>query len=224
MEHQIQAIAANTAASAAQDFVGSLPPEVLQTLSPSYLQHLEEDLRTELCSLLQSRLLWSQQAIQLELEGQQRHQHQAPTPSLSPTLETAHPTHPDFLQKPSASSELLAELRSDLQAIPAPGVADSTPRKRILTPRPSTQDLTEQAPQLLAPPPVTPPLPPASQVQQPAATEETPRPSRRLRGKEPQLTREEIIKAYQIPPEWLNPSQDSEAKPRRRRRSSAAMA
>lgn len=157
MEDQIQAIAANAAASATQDLLSSLPPEVSQSLSPGYLHQLEEDLRMELSSLLQSRLQWSHQAILLGIEDQQ----QAADPDLQ---------------------------------LPASPLTSTSPT-------------------------------PASQAQQPAAAEpETPRPSLRRRGKEPQLTQEEIIKAYNIPPEWLNPSGDPEAKPRRRRRNSAAMA
>lgn len=156
MEDQIQAIADNAAASATQDFLGSLPPEVSQSLSPDYLHQLEKHLRLELSSLLRSRLQWSHQTILLGMEDQQ----QAADPDLQ---------------------------------LPASPLTSSSPT-------------------------------PASQAQQPAPVEETSKPSLRRRGKEPQLTQEEIIKAYNIPPEWLNPSSDPEAKPRRRRRNSAAMA
>jgi len=221
IENRIQAIATNTAASAAEALLGSLPPEVSQNLSPSYLHQLEEDLRTELFSLIQSRLLWSFQAVQLELEQQHRY-NQAVTPSPISTPGPAAPlSPPDYLQKPSASSELLAELRSGSEPTPAPGAAEWSPRKRIVTPRSSTYEQSaEPAPQSpdSSANPTT--LPPASQAPQ-AATEETSKPSRRRRGREPQLTQEEIIKAYKIPPEWLNPASDPEAKPRRRRTSSA---
>jgi len=223
LENQIQAIAANTAASAAEALLSSLPPEVSQNLSPSYLHHLEEDLRAELFSVIQSRLLWSFQAVQLEMENPQQHQTATPSPISTPAPAEPLPP-PDFLQKPSASSELLAELRSGSESTPAPGAAEWSPRKRIVTPRSSTYEQSaEPAPQSpdSSANPTT--LPPASQAPQ-VATEETSKPSLRRRGQEPQLTQEEIIKAYNLRPEWLNPSRNPDAKPRRRRRGSAAMA
>lgn len=227
VENQIQAIATNTAASAAEALLSSLPPDILQALSPSYLHHLEEELRLELSSLLRSRLQWSHQAIQLELEQQHRH-NQAVMPSPLPTPAPADPLpSPDFLQKPSASSELLAELRSGFEPTPAPGAADLPPRKRILTSSSSSSTQGQgasPAPQSPDSSPTFTTPTPTSQAQPPAAAEEAPRPARRRRGREPQPSREEIIKAYNLRPEWLNPSSDPDAKPRRRRRGSAAMA
>lgn len=221
-ENRIQAIAAKAASSAAEDFLDALPPDVSDALSPGYLHHLEEDLQAELFSLIQSRLLWSYQAVQLELENPQ---HEVAAPPLPPAPDPVAPlAQPEYLQRPSAGRELLAELRSGLEPTPTPSAADLPPRKRIVTPRSRTYEQSaDPAPQSSDFLNSTTPNP-ATQAQQPAVTEENPRPYRRRRGQEPQPSREEIIRAYNIPPEWMNPSRDPDAKPRRRRRTSAAMA
>lgn len=124
MEHQIEVIAANTAAHAVEAFLRSLPLEVLESLSPSFLQHLEEDFQAELTALLQSRLLWSYQFIRLELENPQQHK----TTSVFP-VPTANPlVSPNFNLEASSSSLLdLPRTRQTQQ----PAAAEETPRQTL---------------------------------------------------------------------------------------------
>lgn len=71
-ENNIQDIANTTATTAAQNFLNTASASIREVLSPQFLSDLEEELKAELESLIQSRLLWSQQAIQLALAEQQR--------------------------------------------------------------------------------------------------------------------------------------------------------
>lgn len=219
--NKIQEIAANSAANATQDFLGSLPPEVSQALPPGYLATLEEELQAELRSAIASRLQWFEQAIRLE--------QQQPQAVPSPLISNADPGHifeSAIPQKSSASSALLAELKSGVEPPPPIASAAEQPsRKRFLSRNPDAQDqAADPATQLPGPDSGSAPFP-TSQPELPKPNEtQTSRPSLRRRGKEPQATREEILKAYNIGPELLNRPQDPEVKPRRRRRRSPALA
>lgn len=220
-ENTTQEIAANSAASTSQDFINSLPPEVSQALSPSYLHSLEMELQAELRSVILSRLQWFQQAIRLEQQ-----QHQAVQSSLIPNSDLDPILQPEFLQKPSARADLLAELKSGVEPLPVASAADRSSRRHVVTGNPNAQDqMPEPTSQVPTPDLGSPTLLSTNQTEQPNPAElATSKPSLRQRRKEPQPTPEEILKECNIDPELLNSSHDPEVKPRRRRRRSPALA
>lgn len=226
VEHPIQtmpsdrpaAIAANSAFTTTQDFLNSLPPEVSQVLPPGYLQSLEEELQAELHSLVFSRLQWFQQAIRLEQQ-----QHQSVPAFLISNSDPEPIFQSEFLYKPSASSDLLAELKSGAEPLPITSAAEQPYRKRVLVHNPDAQD------QMSGPTSESLDLDSGSvpfrnsQSEPPKADEaQTSRPSLRHRGKEPQPTHEVVLESYGLKPQDLR-LHDPEAKLRRRRRRSAAM-
>lgn len=213
------AIAANSAIIATQDFLNSLPPEGSQALPPDYLQSLEEELQAELHSLIFSRLQWFQQAIRLE---QQQH-HQSVPAALISNSEPEPIFQSEFLYKPSASSDLLAELKSGAESLPITSAAEQPYHKRVLAHNPNAQDqVSDPTLESLDLDSGAVPLR-NSQGEPPNADEaQTTRPSLRHRSKEPQPTHEVVLEGYGFKPQDLQ-LHDPEAKPRRRRRRSAAI-
>ncbi len=226
IENKVQEIATTTSMTAAQDFLNTLPLEASQALSPSFLSSLSDDVQAELQALIYSHLLWSQQAIQLELAEQQRQAQRrkadldlirfsVPKPTLLPQAE--------LREDASSTIEVPGEPVPVIEPQPLSVPALQPRRKHVLVSRSAPRHQVEapSTPFSLASPNSN-DVPP-SQLELPVTAEvESLKPDQRRRGKEPQLIREEILEPYS-----LSPTADSAPRPaeagRRRRRTSIAM-
>lgn len=201
-ENNIQDIATATALTTAQDFLETIPSDVFQTLSPRFLQGLENDLQAELYSLIHSRLLWFEQTVQLEIAEQQRlKEYEVVRPE---------PIQPEATPKPLVSASRLqispAKAKRQLQQAPIPlpvtAVAvENTPTEP--KPKHTASYQNDQLPGLGEPDSITP-------LRGHLDAAETSPP-------------EDILKQYNFKPEDFSP-RNSEVRPRRRRRSAAALA
>jgi len=224
IENKVQEIATTTATTAAQDFLNTLPLEASQALSPSFLSSLSEDVQAELQALIYSRLLWSQQAIQLELAEQQRQAQRrkadldlvrfpAPKPALLPQAE--------LREDASSTIEVPGEPVPVIEPQPLAVPALQPRRKHVLVsrsaPRHQAKVPSTPSPTLSGPNDV-----PPSQLKLPVTAEvESLKPDQRRRGKEPQLIKEEALNTYNTTPSERAP-RPAEAV-RRKRRTSIAM-
>jgi len=225
IDNKVQEIATTTATTAAQDFLNTLPLEASQALSPSFLSSLSEDVQAELQVLIHSRLLWSQQAIQLELAEQQRQAQRrkadldlvrfpAPKPALLPQAE--------LREDASSTIEVPGKPVPVIEPQPLSVPAVQPRRNHVLVSKstPRHQAEAPSTPSLLASP--NPNDVPPSQLELHITDEPTSlKPYQRRRGKEPQLTREEIFKAHSLSPNDFAPRPAETV--RRRRRISIAM-
>lgn len=214
-EKTIRDISTGTATSTAQDFLETIPRDVTQALAPRFVQNLEKELQDELQSLIQSRLLWFQQAVQLELAEQQRLK-KAEAARPEPTQ--AEPS-PQLLEP---ASQPIAKRHSPRKVIEPQKVTDSSPM--------SDAAVTEE--------PVIVPVPAVeaehsqngakptahlqdSQLTLPGLSEQEPLKPRRRRNA-PEPSQEDILRQFSLNLEDFH-SCNSDATPRRRRRRATAL-
>jgi len=223
IENKVQEIATTTAMSAAQDFLSTLPPEASQALCPNFLSSLSEDVQADLRAVIHSRLLWSLQALKAELDEQQRQEQCCKVdlvPVVAPAPKPALLAQAELREDASTNIEVSAKPRfsTEPQPLPVPELKPS--RKHILVPKSAPRKQAE-----------SPSIPPSlsglnndlpSQLELRVMAEVEPSKSaQRPSGKEPQSTREEILKPYSFSPNDVVPRPVEAG--RRRRRTSIAL-
>lgn len=197
-ENTIQDIAAATATTASQGFLNTIPAHLKEALSARFLSNLEGELQAELQALIQSRLLWSQQAIQVEQAEQQRLkelQAKPEPPQAEATPERLVPASRPQAKRLSLKSDHPLQARAISSTVPVALIRE----EEALVEDPETTAAHQDA-----------------QVERLGMSEPESLKPRRRRRRSPGTP--PLVDEYQPL------SSDPEAKPRRRRRSAASLA
>jgi len=223
IENKVQEIATATATTAAQNFLNTLPPEVSQALCLNFLSNLSQDVQADLQAVIHSRLQWSLQALKAELDEQRRQAHRRKSdlaPAMFPASKPAVLAQAELRENAFASIEALSKPGSSTEPQPLPVAAVQPHCKRVLVPKSASRKQAESPSTPL--PPSGPNNDPQSHLELCVMAEVEPsKPAQRRRGKEPQLTREELLQPYSLSPNDVAPRPIEAG--RRRRRTSIAM-
>jgi len=182
-ENQVQDIATATATFAAQGFLSTITAYIKEALPARFLSSLEGELQTELQAIIQSRLHWSMQTINLEVAEQQRLKVLEAASSEPPQAEC----NPQQLVPASRPQAKPRSLKLDnpliVRAIPSP-VPDAL----------IEEDIPAKDPETIAPHQ-------DAQLELPRMSEpEFLKPCRRHHSAPEEMSREEIMNAYNLSP------------------------